>query len=236
MLLRVSCRIPPYIHAWDSPSGLISGPHCFLLCLIQLFGAAPLHVKLHAFFLFLFPFFLRFLSHLHVYALNAYSNVPLACISESKARPSQHNSLQSSYFSMSPTYITSQRASRAFIATPGKPGGWPKMNVCVWIWYCCTFFFVFYKVNCYLPFVFRNRNMCFYLDKFNELFNRVKEEHVFLMETVSKDVASLASFWFVWNCLIKVFNVVLWFGCVLWQLVLYYVKIVSKQQYCPLSQ
>lgn len=38
-------------NAQDSCYGLASRPRCFLLCLIQLFRAAPLHVKLHAFFL-----------------------------------------------------------------------------------------------------------------------------------------------------------------------------------------
>lgn len=71
------------------------GPCCFLLCLIQLFKAQSLHVKLHAFS----PFFslLRSLPHLYVFALSAYSNASLVCVSGSSAWPSCQNSPPSKF-------------------------------------------------------------------------------------------------------------------------------------------
>lgn len=75
---------------------LCMGPCCFLLCLIQLFKAQSLNVKLHAFS----PFFSlpRSSPYLYVYALSAYSNASVVCVSGSSAWPSCQNS-PLSYFS-----------------------------------------------------------------------------------------------------------------------------------------
>lgn len=100
----------PHIH--DSFYSCMYRPRCFLLCLIQLFKAPPLHVKLHAFS----PFF--FLpcssSHLYVYALSAYSYASLAHICESKARPSCQSSLLS-YSCLNGTSGASQQAAPAVL-------------------------------------------------------------------------------------------------------------------------
>lgn len=112
--LMVACLLP-YIHAEDSFCGLMYGPCRFLLCLIQLFKAPCLHVKLHGFS----PFFSLAcsLSHLYVYALSAYSDASLACASKSKAWPSCQNSPLS--HSSPGCYLSNKPASFTSKLTPG---------------------------------------------------------------------------------------------------------------------
>lgn len=99
------------------------GPCCCLLCLIQLFKAQYLHVKLHA-----FPPSLSLLcslSHLYVYASSAYSYASLVCVSESKAWPSCQNSLLSysspaHYLSNKPMSYSCSSNARLLIANAVK--------------------------------------------------------------------------------------------------------------------